>query len=224
MWRRRSRSSCWRSRWSGASSADRRTSAWISRAASSSRWTSRKRPTWTHLRAALPRGAGIQYQRSGVGEEQSEMLVVKVASPEEGALAQAGARGAVRRQRLQAGPGGHRRPAGRQGTAAQRTDRHRPVPGRHDHLHHDPLRIFLRDRRGGGLAARRPDHPGHLLPARPPVDRDQHRRPADRAGLFRQRHDRGLRPHPRDAQAARRAPRCRRGQREHQLDPVAARC
>ena len=40
------------------------------------------------LRAALPRGAGIQYQRSGVGEEQSEVLVLKVANPDEGALAQ----------------------------------------------------------------------------------------------------------------------------------------
>ena len=41
------------------------------------------------LRAALPRGAGIQYQRSGVGEEQNEVLALKVASPEEGAAAQA---------------------------------------------------------------------------------------------------------------------------------------
>ncbi len=44
------------------------------------------------LRAALPRGAGIQYQRSGVGEdqaEQNEVLAIKVANPEEGAAAQA---------------------------------------------------------------------------------------------------------------------------------------
>ncbi|MGD9612438.1 MAG: protein translocase subunit SecD [Kiritimatiellia bacterium] len=41
------------------------------------------------LRAALPRGAGIQYQRSGVGEDQNEVLAIKVASPEEGAAAQA---------------------------------------------------------------------------------------------------------------------------------------
>ena len=40
------------------------------------------------LRAALPRGADIQYQRSGVGEEQSEVLVLKVANPDEGAQAQ----------------------------------------------------------------------------------------------------------------------------------------
>ena len=40
------------------------------------------------LRAALPRGAGIQYQRSGVGEAQNEVLAIKVAGPEEGALAQ----------------------------------------------------------------------------------------------------------------------------------------
>ena len=44
------------------------------------------------LRAALEgagiRGPGIQYQRSGVGEEQSEVLALKVAGPEEGALAQ----------------------------------------------------------------------------------------------------------------------------------------
>jgi SecD/SecF fusion protein len=41
------------------------------------------------LRAALPRGAGIQYQRSGVGEAQNEVLAIKVANPEEGAAAQA---------------------------------------------------------------------------------------------------------------------------------------
>ena len=44
------------------------------------------------LRAALEgagiRGPGIQYQRSGVGEEQSEVLALKVAGPEEGARAQ----------------------------------------------------------------------------------------------------------------------------------------
>ena len=37
------------------------------------------------LRAALPRGAGIQYQRAGAGEDQNEVLVVQVAGPEEGA-------------------------------------------------------------------------------------------------------------------------------------------
>ncbi|NCD23115.1 MAG: protein translocase subunit SecD [Spartobacteria bacterium] len=41
------------------------------------------------LRAAMPRGAGIQYQRAGAGEEQNEVLALKVASPEEGAAAQA---------------------------------------------------------------------------------------------------------------------------------------
>ena len=41
------------------------------------------------LRAALPRGAGIQYQRAGAGDEQNEVLAIKVASPEEGAVAQA---------------------------------------------------------------------------------------------------------------------------------------
>jgi SecD/SecF fusion protein len=44
------------------------------------------------LRAALTgagvRDAGIQYQRSGAGEEQSEVLALKVAGPEDGALAQ----------------------------------------------------------------------------------------------------------------------------------------
>ncbi len=40
------------------------------------------------LRAALPRGAGIQYQRLGVGDAQNELLVLKVANPEEGALSQ----------------------------------------------------------------------------------------------------------------------------------------
>ena len=44
------------------------------------------------LRAAFAgkgiRDAGIQYQRSGVGDEQNEVLAVKVAGPEEGALAQ----------------------------------------------------------------------------------------------------------------------------------------
>ncbi len=40
------------------------------------------------LRAALPRGAGIQYQRSGMGDAMNETLVVKVSSPEEGAAAQ----------------------------------------------------------------------------------------------------------------------------------------
>ena len=44
------------------------------------------------LRAALTgaglRDPGIQYQRSGAGEEQSEVLALKVAGPEEGALAQ----------------------------------------------------------------------------------------------------------------------------------------
>ena len=44
------------------------------------------------LRAALEgagiRGPGIQYQRSGMGEEQSEVLALKVAGPEEGARAQ----------------------------------------------------------------------------------------------------------------------------------------
>ena len=44
------------------------------------------------LRAAFAgkgiRDAGIQYQRSGAGDEQNEVLAVKVAGPEEGALAQ----------------------------------------------------------------------------------------------------------------------------------------
>ena len=40
------------------------------------------------LRAALPRGAGIQYQRSGVGDEQNEVLAIRVAGPDEGALVQ----------------------------------------------------------------------------------------------------------------------------------------
>ena len=40
------------------------------------------------LRAALPRGAGIQYQRAGTGEDQNEVLALKVASPEDGAAAQ----------------------------------------------------------------------------------------------------------------------------------------
>ena len=44
------------------------------------------------LRAAFAgkgiRDAGIQYQRSGAGDEQNEVLAVKVAGPEEGAIAQ----------------------------------------------------------------------------------------------------------------------------------------
>ena len=44
------------------------------------------------LRSALEgadiRGAGIQYQRGGAGEEQNEVLALKVAGPEEGARAQ----------------------------------------------------------------------------------------------------------------------------------------
>ena len=40
------------------------------------------------LRAALPAGAIIQYQRSGAGEEQNEVLAVKVANAEEGQAVQ----------------------------------------------------------------------------------------------------------------------------------------
>ncbi len=162
------------------------------------------------LRGALT-GAGIvnpaiQYQRSGRGEEQNEVLVLKnrrAGGRREGA---GGADGAVPGQPLQTlqedtvGPqvGKELQKSGLMG--------HRAVAGGHDHLHHHPLRVLVRNRRGGGPAPQRADHHRHLLPPGPPAHHDQHRGPADGAGLFGQRHDRGLRPHPRDAQAARRAP------------------